>query len=152
VFYRPILKVEMVMNGKVVAVIEGDGRQRELTLPFKTKMTEVLDRRAGKSVSYAGEPEIWAHANRSMFSERQAGLCQARPRRLCASVGQEVDYYKTGALQFEKESQREELMRLRRRRCEVWESTTALAGEVGKLGDRDWNGFRFRRRRRGGQT
>src|SRR5205814_696248 len=40
VFYRPILKIEMVMNGKVVAVVEGDGRQRELTLRFKTKVAE----------------------------------------------------------------------------------------------------------------
>jgi hypothetical protein len=114
VFYRPILKVEIVMNGKVVAVIEGDGKQREVTLPFKTKVTESswIAARA-KSVTYPGEPEIWAHANPVYVLKDGKPVYVKRDRdALRERWAQEVDYYKTGGLQFEKESQREELMRM----------------------------------------
>ena len=114
VFYRPIVKVEMVVNGKVMAVVEGDGQQRELTLPFKTNLTESswIAARA-KSVSYPGEPEIWAHANPVYVLKNGKPVYIKRDRdALRERWAQEVEYYKTGGLQFEKQSQREELMRL----------------------------------------
>ena len=114
VSYRPILKVEMVLNGKVVAVVEGDGRQRELTLPFKTKVMESswIAARA-KTISYEGEPEIWAHANPVYILKDGKPVYIKRDRdALRDRWAREVEYYKTAGLQFEKESQREELMRL----------------------------------------
>lgn len=114
VFYRPILKVEMVMNGKVVAVVEGDGRQRELTLPFQTKVTESswIAARA-KSISYEGEPEIWAHANPVYILRDGKPVYIKRDRDAVRDRwAGEVEYYKTGGLQFEKQGQREELLRL----------------------------------------
>jgi hypothetical protein len=114
VFYRPILKVEMVMNGKVVGVVEGDGRQRELTLPFKTNVTESswIAARA-KSISYPGEPEIWAHANPVYVLKDGLPVYSKRDRdALRERWALEVDYYKTPGLRFEHESQREELLRL----------------------------------------
>jgi hypothetical protein len=108
------VKVEMIVNGKVVATVEGDGRQREVTLPFKTKVTESswIAARA-KSISYPGEPEIWAHANPVYVLKNGKPVYVKRDRdALRERWAQEVEYYKTGGLQFEKQSQREELMRL----------------------------------------
>jgi hypothetical protein len=114
VFYRPILKVELIMNGKVVAVAEGDGRKRELTLGFKTKMTESswIAARA-KTISYPGEPEIWAHANPVYLHKDGEPVYIKRDRdALRARWAEEVEYYKTAVLQFEKDSQRQELMQM----------------------------------------
>ncbi|HWB97388.1 MAG TPA: hypothetical protein VG672_11810, partial [Bryobacteraceae bacterium] len=114
VFYRPIVKVEVILNGKVVATAEGDGRQREVTLPFRTKVTESswIAARA-KSVSYDGEPEIWAHANPVYLLKDGKPVYVPRDREAIRERWtQEVEYYKTAGLPFEKDSQREELMRL----------------------------------------
>jgi hypothetical protein len=114
VFYRPLLKLELVMNGKVVAVVHGDGRERELTLRFRTNITESSWIAARvKSVSYPGEPEIWAHANPVYLLKDGKPVYFKRDRdALRARWAEEVDYYRTAGLQFEKESQREELLRM----------------------------------------
>jgi hypothetical protein len=114
VFYRPILKVELIVNGKVVAVEEGDGRRRELALRFKTALAESswIAARA-KTVSYPGEPEIWAHSNPVYLLKDGKPVYVPRDRAaLRARWAEEVEYYKTGGLRFEKESERQELMRL----------------------------------------
>jgi hypothetical protein len=114
VFYRPVLKVELIMNGKVVAVAEGDGRERELTLKFKTQIAESswIAARA-KTISYTGEPEIWAHANPVYLHKDGKPVYIKRDRdALRARWAEEVEYYKTAGLQFEKESQRQELMQM----------------------------------------
>lgn len=113
-FYRPILKVEFVLNGKTVATQEGDGRQREVTLRFNTKVTESswITARA-KTVSYPGEPEIWAHANPIYLHKDGKPVHIKRDREaLRTRWSEEVEYYKTAGLQFEKESQRQELMKM----------------------------------------
>src|SRR5262249_15185380 len=98
IFYRPILKLEVVMDGKMVATVEGDGRQRELTLPFKTKITESswIAARA-KSISYDGEPEIWAHANPVYLLRDGKPVYIKRDRDAVRDRwAEEVEYYKTG--------------------------------------------------------
>jgi hypothetical protein len=112
VFYRPLLKVELIVNGRVVAVVEGDGKQRELTLPFQSEITESswIAARA-KTISYPGEPEIWAHANPVYLLKDGKPVYIKRDREaLRARWAVELEYYKTAGLKFEKESQREELM------------------------------------------
>lgn len=114
VFYRPILKVELITNGKVIAVAEGDGQQREMTLRFKANITESswIAARA-KTISYPGEPEIWAHANPVYLLKNGKPVYVKRDREaLRARWAEEVEYYKTGGLQFEKDSQRKELMQM----------------------------------------
>lgn len=114
VFYRPMVKVELIVNGSVVGTASGDGKQRELTLPFETEIAESswIAARA-KSISYAGEPEIWAHSNPVYLLRDGKPVYVKRDRdALRERWAAEVDYYKTGGLRFEKESQREELMRL----------------------------------------
>jgi hypothetical protein len=114
VSYRPLLKVELIINGRVAAVVEGDGNNRELTLPLLTKITESswIAARA-KSVSYPGEPEIWAHANPVYLLKDRNPVYIKRDRdALHARWKEEVEYYQTAGLQFEKQSQREELMRM----------------------------------------
>ena len=114
VFYRPLLKLELVVNGKVVSVVEGDGKQRELTVRFPNQITESswIAARA-KTISYPGEPEIWAHANPVYLLKDGKPVHIKRDRdALRARWAEELDYYRTAGLQFEKESQREELMRL----------------------------------------
>ena len=114
VFYRPLVKLELVMNGKVVAAVEGDGKQRELTLPAALTIDESAWIAARvKSVSYEGEPEIWAHANPVYLLRDGKPVYVKRDRdALRNRWAPEVEYYRTGGLQFEKESQREELMRM----------------------------------------
>jgi hypothetical protein len=114
VFYRPLLKLELVMNGKVVAGVHGDGSERELTLRFRTNITESAWIAARvKTISYPGEPEIWAHANPVYLLKDGNPVYIKRDRdALRARWADEVEYYKTGGLQFEKESQREELLRM----------------------------------------
>ncbi len=114
VFYRPLLKLEIILNGKVAAVVEGDGNQRELTLPFRTKLMESswIAARA-KTISYPGEPEIWAHANPVYLLKDGKPVYIKRDRdALRARWAEELDYYKNAGLQFEHESQRAELMRM----------------------------------------
>src|SRR5262249_2259667 len=98
----------------VVATAYGNGTQTELTLPFQTDITESswIAVRA-KSVSYPGEPEIWAHANPVYLLKDGKPVYIKRDRdALRQRWAVEVEYYKTAGLQFEKESQREELMRM----------------------------------------
>jgi hypothetical protein len=114
VFYRPIRKVELIMNGKLVGVAEGDGQQREVTIGLKTKIMESswIAARA-KTVSYPGEPEIWAHTNPVYLLKDGKPVYIKRDRdALRARWAEEVEYYKTAGLQFEKESQRQELMQM----------------------------------------
>jgi hypothetical protein len=102
------------MNGKVIAVAEGDGREREVTLRFKTKISDSswIAARA-KSISYPGEPEIWAHANPIYLHKDGKPVYIKRDRdALRARWLEEVEYYKTAGLQFEKDSQRQELMQM----------------------------------------
>jgi hypothetical protein len=83
-------------------------------VPFQTKITESswIAARA-KSVSYPGEPEIWAHANPVYVLQDGQPVYVKRDREaLRERWAAEVEYYKTASLQFEKESQREELMRM----------------------------------------
>jgi hypothetical protein len=114
VFYRPILKVELILNGKVAAVIEGDGRQREVTVRLKTQIGESswIAARA-KTISYPGEPEIWAHANPVYILKDGKPVYIKRDRdALRARWAEEVEYYKSAGFQFEKENQRQELMQM----------------------------------------
>ncbi|MCC6589144.1 MAG: CehA/McbA family metallohydrolase [Bryobacterales bacterium] len=114
VFYRPILKVELILNGEVVATAEGDGKQREVTLPFTRTIKESswIGARA-KTVSYAGEPEIWAHANPVYLLKDGKPVYIKRDRDALRERWQpELDYYRTGNLPFEQERHRQELLRL----------------------------------------
>lgn len=114
VFYRPIVKVELILNGKVVSVAAGDGQQREVALRFQTGITESswISARA-KSVSYPGEPEIWAHSNPVYLLKDGKPVYVKRDRdALRERWAAEVEYYRTGGLPFENESQREQLMRM----------------------------------------
>ncbi|MBM3739453.1 MAG: hypothetical protein FJW39_27100 [Acidobacteria bacterium] len=114
VFYRPIVKVEMILNGRIVATAPGDGTQTEVKLRLPTKVTESswIAARA-KSVSYPGEPEIWAHTNPVYILKDGKPVYVKRDRdALHQRWAAEVEYYKTAGLRFEKESQRDELMRM----------------------------------------
>lgn len=114
VFYRPIVKIELILNGKIVATALGDGKQQELALRFKTKVPEsswIAVRT--KSVSYPGEPEIWAHANPVYLLKDGKPVYVKRDRdALRERWASEIEYYKKAGLQFEQESQRKELMRM----------------------------------------
>ena len=114
VFYRPILKVELILNGQVVATAEGDGKQREITLPFSTAIKESswIAARA-KTISYPGEPEIWAHANPVYLLKDNKPVYIKQDRDALRQRWQpELDYYRTGNLPFEQESHRQQLLSL----------------------------------------
>ena len=64
VFHRPIEKIEIIVNGRVVASKDGDGGSTELSLPFKLSLRESSWIAARASAAHQdGEFEIRAHSN-----------------------------------------------------------------------------------------
>jgi hypothetical protein len=112
VFYRPIEKVEIVVNGKLAATRAGNGRDTELSLKFKVPVTEsswVVARAKCPNVEY--EPELWAHTNPVyLLRNRQPVFVKADREALLKTWEQQVAYYKSPTLVFADEKQRQELV------------------------------------------
>ena len=66
--HRPIQKVEIIVNGTVIASRSGDERRTEISLPFEfaLKKSSWIAARA-QAESQQGEPDIKAHANPVYF-------------------------------------------------------------------------------------
>jgi hypothetical protein len=112
VFHRPVEKLEIIANGKVVATRAGDGAATELTLPFRVETSEStwIAARAS-SPKIADEPDIRAHTNPVyvLRGGRRVRVDAAR-RAVLARWEKEAAYYRTGGLTFIDESQRQELL------------------------------------------
>jgi hypothetical protein len=111
VFHRPIQKIEIVANGRVVASREG-GRATEISLPFKLPLKEstwLAARVEGEHLE--GEPEIWAHANPVyLLKQGNAVYVEADRRALLERWNKEAEYYRNPELVFADEGQRKELL------------------------------------------
>jgi hypothetical protein len=112
VFHRPIAKLEIIANGRVVAARAGDGAATELTLPFRvdTSTSTWIAARAS-SPKIENEPDILAHTNPVyvLRGGRQVRVDAAR-RAVLERWEREAEYYRTGGLSFANESQRRELL------------------------------------------
>jgi hypothetical protein len=111
-FHRPIEKLEIVANGRIVASAAGDGKRTELALTFRVPTPEstwiaarVLAAREPE------EPEVRAHTNpvyvlRSGRPVRIESAREAVLKRWRA----ETDYYRSGGLTFARDAERRELL------------------------------------------
>ena len=114
VSYRPIEKVEIVVNGELVATRAGDGASTELSLPYKVRIdaSSWIAARA-KAASKPEEPEIWAHANPVyLLREGKPVYVEAARNAVRDLWEEETAYYKRPSFVFEKVEQRRELLKL----------------------------------------
>jgi hypothetical protein len=112
VFHRPIEKLEIIANGRVVAARAGDGAATELTLPFRVETpdsTWIAARVSSPKIE--NEPDIRAHTNPVyvLRGGRRVHVEAAR-RAVLARWEREAEYYRTGGLTFINGSQRREFL------------------------------------------
>jgi hypothetical protein len=114
VFHRPIEKLEIIVNGRVVATQSGDAKKTELTLPFEVSVTESSWIAARASALHReGEFEIWAHANPAYFLKGGKPVYIEADRKAVQERWEtEAEYYRNPSLVFEKEEQRQHLLRI----------------------------------------
>jgi len=110
-FHRPIEKLEIVVNGRVVAERAGDGSSTYLALPFQVGITDSSWVAARvRAASLEGEPEIRAHTNPIYFEHGGAPTYIREDREALAREWENhVAWYKDAGLVFLNEGQRREL-------------------------------------------
>jgi hypothetical protein len=110
-FHRPIEKLEIVVNGRVVAERQGDGAATHLTLPFRIEVTESSWAAARVNAeSLKGEPDLRAHTNAIYFERGGAPALVPEDREALARKWEaHVAWYKNAGLVFLNEDQRREL-------------------------------------------
>lgn len=138
IFHRPIEKLEIVCNGKVVASRTGDGRQKEISLPFQFPIQEsswVAARVQGPSLR--PDLEIWAHTNPVYLLQDSKPVYVKADRELVRQQWEkEAEYYRSAGLVFTEENQRKEFFRLVEETRKIlqgpqprWPATRSLAGQ-----------------------
>ena len=113
-FHRPIEKIEIIANGKTVAVQAGDLRSTDLSLSFSFPIHEstwVAARVRARHLE--GESEIWAHANPLYFLKEGKPVHFKDAREAVrAKWAEEALYYRSPSLIFSDPEQRRELLSL----------------------------------------
>ena len=114
VFHRPLTRLEIVANGRVVASREGDGRQTELSLPFQFSIQESTWIAARvQSPGLRPDLEIWAHSNPVYaLKDNQPVYVPADRELVRAQWEKEAEFYRGAGLVFAREDQRQEFFRL----------------------------------------
>ena len=114
VFHRPIEKIEIIVNGRVVASKDGDGGSMELSLPFKLSLRESSWIAARASVAHQeGEFEIRAHSNPVyLLKDGKPVHIEADREAVAERWAKEAAYYRNPSLVFEKAGQRRHLLRI----------------------------------------
>jgi hypothetical protein len=114
VFHRPIRRLEIVANGRVIASREGGDGATELSLPFKVALKESTWIAARvQAQNNEGEPEIWAHTNPVyLLREGRPVYVEADRRALLGRWEKEAEYYHNPELVFAEERQRRELLEM----------------------------------------
>lgn len=131
VFHRPIEKLEIIVNGEVVASRPGDTVRTELTLPFEATIRESswIAARA-KASSREKEPQIWAHANPVyLLKDGQPVYVEADRKTVRERWAKEAAFYRNPSLVFAEPSQRQRLLEM------VAETEKILAGPQPKWGN-----------------
>ncbi len=114
VSYRPIEKVEIVVNGELVATRAGDGASTELSLPYKVRIdTGSWIAARAKAASDPEGPEMWAHANPVyLLREGKPVYVEAARKAVRELWEEETAYYKRPSFVFQKVEQRREFLKL----------------------------------------
>lgn len=109
-FFRPLEKLEIVRNGKVIAAAPGDGRQTSLTVSARLDKGESCWIAARTSArKQPEEPDIQAHTN-PLYVLDQGRAVMIRPARQAVADrwAAELAWYRAANLPFQTEAQREE--------------------------------------------
>jgi hypothetical protein len=113
VFHRPLERLEIVVNGQVVAARAGSGQAMELMLPFEVPCTEsvwVAARARGQRMQGSNEPEIQAHTNPVyVLRDRRPVHDKVARAAVAARWRRELDYYRGNDLTFRDPRERQEL-------------------------------------------
>jgi hypothetical protein len=111
-FHRPISKLEIVLNGQVVASRPGDGAATELELPFRLDVpgSAWIAARA-EAAHLQGEPEIRAHTNPVyVLRGGKPVRVEAARRAVVEKWERQAEYYRSDALEFADAARRRELL------------------------------------------
>jgi hypothetical protein len=124
--HRSLELLEIVVNGQVAAARAGDGRQKELHLPFEIPVTEsvwVAARVRGERVASANEPEIQAHTNPVyVLRDRRPVHVKSAREAVATRWRRDLDYYRGTDLAFADPKQRQELETALERATRILES------------------------------
>ncbi len=112
VYSRPIVAIEIVRNGEVVAVGGGDGVAEELTLEFRVELQESAWLAARVTAqTLEGEPLIQAHTNPIYFHHAgEAVRVESARTALLERWSNEAMYYRSGSLEFPDENSLQEFL------------------------------------------
>ena len=106
-FYRPLLRLEIVRNGRVIASVTGDERRKRLSVNATLAGNEACWFAARVSAQkLADEPDIQAHTNPIYLGERNSVPVPEARRSLAMRWKAEPDWYRSGPLEFASEALR----------------------------------------------
>jgi hypothetical protein len=106
-FYRPLVRLEIVRNGVVVASSAGDGRRTRLAVDWTLSDGEggwAAARVTAQKLE--GEPDIQAHTNPIYLAGGNRPPVPEARRALAARWKAELDWYRSGPLEFTSEELR----------------------------------------------
>jgi hypothetical protein len=120
VFHRPIEKLEIVCNGKVVASKPGNGA-KEVSLPFQFSIEESSWVAARvQSASLRPDLEIWAHSNPVyVLKDGKPVYVKADREAVRQQWEKEAEFYRSAGLVFVDERQDAEFFRLVEQTTEI---------------------------------
>jgi hypothetical protein len=109
-FYRPLEKLEIVSNGKVIAAVSGNGSLTKLTASARAQTAEscwVAARTAAKK--NAGEPEIQAHTNPVyLLSGGKPVMVRSARESLARQWEEQLAWFRSAGLAFSDEARQRE--------------------------------------------
>ena len=120
VFHRPLEKLEIVCNGKVVASRAANGA-KEISFPFQFSIDESSWIAARvQSMSLRPGLEIWAHSNPVyVLNDGKPVYVRADREAVREQWKKEAEFYRTAGLVFANEQQRTEFFRLVEQTSEI---------------------------------
>jgi hypothetical protein len=107
-FYRPLLRLEIVRNGEVIASASGDDSRTRLSVNATLSGNDsswVAARVTARKL--ADEPDIQAHTNPIYFGERNGTPVPDARRTLAARWKTQLEWYRSGPLEFATEALRQ---------------------------------------------
>src|SRR5215471_10698031 len=106
-FYRPLIRLEIVRNGTVIASAPGDERRTRLSVTAKLSEADTGWVAARVTAQKSGdEPDIQAHTNPIYLSGNNTVPVPEARRNLAARWRAELDWYRSGSLEFASEALR----------------------------------------------
>jgi hypothetical protein len=109
-FYRPLERLELIVNGNVAASVAGDGTRTSLAAPARLPENAscwVAARAVAKKMP--GEPDIQAHTNAAyVLRDGKPAMLPAAREAVASRWEKEVEWYRSAALPFPGERERKE--------------------------------------------